>query len=115
MSTSKRLLLVGAAIALGFAFGPAKAQPVDTARIAAGNPNDWLTYHGSYNDWNYSGLDQINTNNVKDLSIAWIHVPGKSTRGLQSVPLVRDVHRRSLRFAGTGRRRPAGRTLYIVP
>ena len=90
MSKSKRLLLAGAAIALGFAFGPAKAQPVDTARIAAGNPNDWLTYHGSYNDWNYSGLDQINTNNVKDLSIAWIHVPGKSTRGLQSVPLVAD-------------------------
>ena len=24
------------------------AQPVDTARIEAGGPNDWLTYHGSY-------------------------------------------------------------------
>ena len=45
----------------------ALAQPVDTARIAAGDPNDWLTYHGSYNGWNFSGLDQINASNVKDL------------------------------------------------
>ena len=66
------------------------AQPVDTARIAAGSPNDWLTYHGAYNGWNYSGLDQINPSNVKDLAVAWIHVPGRSTRGLQSVPLVAD-------------------------
>ena len=63
---------------------------MDTARIAAGSPNDWLTYHGAYNGWNYSGLDQINAGNVKDLSVAWIHVPGRSTRGLQSVPLVAD-------------------------
>ena len=60
------------------------------ARIAAGSPNDWLTYHGAYNGWNYSGLDQINPSNVKDLAVAWIHVPGRSTRGLQSVPLVAD-------------------------
>jgi len=72
------------------AAGTANAQPVDTSRIATGSPNDWLTYHGSYNDWHYSGLDQINTSNVKDLSVAWIHVPGKSTRGLQSMPLVAD-------------------------
>ncbi|HSU03961.1 MAG TPA: PQQ-binding-like beta-propeller repeat protein [Acetobacteraceae bacterium] len=69
---------------------PAIAQPIDTARIAAGSPNDWLSYHGSYKDWNYSGLDQINTSNVGNLAVAWIHVPGKSTRGLQSMPLAAD-------------------------
>ena len=69
---------------------PAVAQPIDTARIAAGDPNDWLTYHGSYNGMDYSGLDQINANNVKDLQVAWIHIPGKSTRGLQSMPLAAD-------------------------
>ena len=69
---------------------PALAQPIDTARIAAGNPNDWLTYHQSYNGWSYSGLDQINASNVKDLEVAWIHVPGHATRGLQSMPLVAD-------------------------
>jgi PQQ-dependent dehydrogenase (methanol/ethanol family) len=78
------------ATALALTATTALAQPIDTARIAAGSPNDWLTNHGSYKDWNYSGLDQINTSNVKDLVVAWIHVPGKSTRGLQSTPLVAD-------------------------
>ncbi|MCL2429507.1 MAG: PQQ-binding-like beta-propeller repeat protein, partial [Alphaproteobacteria bacterium] len=68
----------------------AHAQPVDTARIAAGNPNDWLSHNGAYNDWSFSGLDQINAGNVKDLAVAWIHVPGRSTRGLQSTPLAAD-------------------------
>ncbi len=78
------------AVSVAFAAAPAFAQPIDTARIAAGNPNDWLTYHGSYNDWDFSGLSQINSNNVQDLEVAWLHVPGKSTRGLQSMPLAAD-------------------------
>jgi PQQ-dependent dehydrogenase (methanol/ethanol family) len=80
------MLAVGAVVAAV----PGHAQPVDTGRIAAGSPNDWLTYRGAYNGWNYSGLDQINASTVKDLSVAWLHVPGRSTRGLQSVPLVAD-------------------------
>jgi alcohol dehydrogenase (cytochrome c) len=79
------VLIVGAAIA-----GPALAQNVDTAAIDAGKPNDWLTYHGSYKSYHYSPLDQINAGNVGNLQIAWIHVPGRSTRGLQSMPLVAD-------------------------
>jgi len=71
--------------------GPmAIAQPVDTALIDAGSANDWLTYHGSYKSYHYSPLDQINTGNVRDLAVAWIHVPGRSTRGLQSMPLAVD-------------------------
>jgi len=68
------------------------AEAVDPARIEAAdqNPNDWLTYHGSYRSWHYSPLDQINTENVKRLRVAWIHHPGRSTRGLQSFPLVAD-------------------------
>ncbi|MBV8459138.1 MAG: PQQ-binding-like beta-propeller repeat protein, partial [Acetobacteraceae bacterium] len=87
-----RQLLAGTALAIGSALltGSALAQPIDTARIAAGSPNDWLTYHQSYNDWDFSGLDQINTNNVQNLEVAWIHVPGRSTRGLQSMPLAAD-------------------------
>lgn len=89
MSRAANGLVFGIALSLGAA-SLASAQPIDTARIAAGSPNDWLTYHGSYNDWNFSGLDQINSSNVQNLEVAWIHVPGKSTRGLQSVPLVAD-------------------------
>jgi alcohol dehydrogenase (cytochrome c) len=84
-------LLAGAALVIGgVTAAPAVAQPIDTARIAAGSPNDWLTYHGSYNGWDYSGLTQINANNVQGLGVAWLHVPGKSTRGLQSMPLAAD-------------------------
>src|SRR4051794_868796 len=65
---------------------------VDPSRIenADRNPNDWLTYHGSYKSWHYSPLDQINTANVKNLQVAWMHSPGRVTRGLQSFPLVAD-------------------------
>jgi len=70
--------------------GGAVGQPVDTALIDMGSPNDWLTYHGSYKSYHFSPLDQINANNVRDLEVAWIHVPGRSTRGLQSMPLAVD-------------------------
>ena len=92
MQKSTQAMVAGAALAIGASVtaAPAVAQPIDTARIAAGSPNDWLTYHGSYNGWDYSGLDQINASNVQGLGVAWIHVPGKSTRGLQSMPLAAD-------------------------
>jgi PQQ-dependent dehydrogenase (methanol/ethanol family) len=85
-------LAASISIAVGAALTalPALAQPVDTARIEAGGANDWLTYHGSYRSYHYSGLDQINAFNVKDLQVAWMHVPGRSTRGLQSMPLAAD-------------------------
>ena len=70
-------------LAIGMMVGgpTAIAQPVDTALIDTGSANDWLTYHGSYKSYHYSLLDQINTGNVRDLAVAWIHVPGRSTRG----------------------------------
>ncbi len=78
------------AAALGLSIAPAGA--VDPSRLlkADQDPNDWLTYHGSYKSYHYSGLDKINTSNVKNLDVAWMHVPGRSTRGLQSMPLVAD-------------------------
>src|SRR5246127_4760958 len=78
------------AFAATLATSSAFAQSVDTARIEAGGQNDRLTYHGSYKSYNYSPLSQINASNVGNLAVAWIHIPGKSTRGLQSTPLVAD-------------------------
>ncbi|HET6522382.1 MAG TPA: PQQ-binding-like beta-propeller repeat protein [Geminicoccaceae bacterium] len=68
------------------------AFAIDPSRIemAHKNPNDWLTYHGSYKSWHYSPLDQINADTVKNLKVAWMHFPGRSTRGLQSMPLAAD-------------------------
>src|SRR5260370_23836 len=77
---------IGATLAASSTF----AQTVDTARIEAAGQNDWLTYQGSYKSHHYSPLAQINTNNVGNLAVAWIHIPGRSTRGLQSMPLVAD-------------------------
>src|SRR5260370_27044650 len=77
---------IGATLAASSTF----AQTVDTARIEAAGQNDWLTYHGSYKSYHYSPLAQINTSNVSNLSVAWIHIPGRSTRGLQSMPLAAD-------------------------
>src|SRR5437764_11478189 len=73
------------------AIGP-EAAPVSPARLQAAEqtPNDWLTYHGGYKSQHYSALDQINAGNVKNLEVAWIHMPGRSTRGLQSTPLAAD-------------------------
>src|ERR1700726_1293841 len=80
------VLAIGATLAASSTF----AQSVDTARSEAGGQNDWLTYHGSYKSYHYSPLAQINTSNVANLSVAWIHIPGRSTRGLQSTPLAAD-------------------------
>src|SRR5512134_3410499 len=77
---------IGATLAASATF----AQPVDTARIEAAGQNDWLTYHGTYKSYHYSPLDQINPGNVKNLRIAWMHFPGRATRGVQSTPLVAD-------------------------
>ncbi len=53
------------------------------------DPENWLTYGGTYDSQRHSPLDQVNTKNVHTLAPAWIFpVPGASL--LQSVPLVAD-------------------------
>jgi alcohol dehydrogenase (cytochrome c) len=54
------------------------------------DPNNWAMYHGNFTGWHHSGLDQINTSNVGDLSLAWQHIPSSSKRGIQSFPLAVD-------------------------
>src|SRR6267154_2905103 len=92
MERTRKSLAISVALAVGATLAATSgfAQPVDTARIDAGSQNDWLTYHGSYKGYHYSPLDQINTSNVGNLGVAWIHIPGRSTRGLQSMPLAAD-------------------------
>jgi PQQ-dependent dehydrogenase (methanol/ethanol family) len=70
--------------------GPALAQTAQELEAANPNPNDWLSYHGTYKGYNFSGLEQINAANVKDLQVAWMHFPGRTTRGIQSMPLAKD-------------------------
>jgi alcohol dehydrogenase (cytochrome c) len=78
------------ALAAGLYGVPAMAADQPNLANADQNPNDWLTYHGSYKSYHFSPLEQVNADNVKNLQVAWTHVPGRSTRGLQSTPLVAD-------------------------
>src|SRR5712671_996789 len=86
------LALAAVAIAPRVSAVAPEVSAVSPARLEAAEqtPNDWLTYHGGYKSYHYSALDQINASNVKNLAVAWIHLPGRSTRGLQSMPLVAD-------------------------
>ncbi len=49
-------------------------QPVTSSRIlnAAQEPQNWLTYSGSYNGQRYSTLNQITPANVSNLNLEWV-------------------------------------------
>src|SRR4030081_3825883 len=68
---------------------PAHAQDAAALNAEAAQ-NDWPTHHGTYKSYHYSGLEQINAGNVKNLEVAWLHYPERATRGLQSTPLALD-------------------------
>jgi alcohol dehydrogenase (cytochrome c) len=56
---------------------------------AAREPQQWLTYSGTYNGQRFSALDQINTRNVAQLSLQWVFQTG--VRGEhETTPLVID-------------------------
>ena len=52
--------------------------------------NDWTWYHGNDSATRYSALSDINTGNIGDLNVAWIHQPGAIEQGLEATPLVID-------------------------
>lgn len=94
MRVKSRFIAFSAALVAGTMLGSvaSMAQAVDAKRLEAADHDskDWLTYHSSYKGYDYSGLDQINTKTVKNLEVAWMHFPGRTTRGMQSMPLAVD-------------------------
>jgi alcohol dehydrogenase (cytochrome c) len=93
MRQHKWILCGVAALCLALPYTTARAAELDGDALlnADKNPNDWVMYHGTYNSWHYSGLDQINASNIKNLQLAWIHNPGSSPHGgIQSFPLAID-------------------------
>ena len=73
-------------VAALFTASPTHAQDAAALNAEAAQ-KDWPTHHGTYKSYHYSGLDQINTGNVKNLEVAWMHFPERATRGIQSTPL----------------------------
>jgi alcohol dehydrogenase (cytochrome c) len=78
---------------------PAVTATVTSDRIARARsePQNWLTYYGTYDGQRYSTLDQINTSTVKDLKTAWVFQAGviglvanPATYALEAAPIVVD-------------------------
>src|SRR3954469_11733997 len=78
---------------------PPVASDVTYERIlnARSEPQNWLTYYGAYDGQRYSPLDQINKENVRKLSPAWVFQcgsvvlhSGKSTYSFEASPIVVD-------------------------
>ena len=51
---------------------------------------DWPHYGGSQAAWRFSGLDQVNTTNVRNLVPVWLFQTGDYADGLQCSPIVSD-------------------------
>jgi alcohol dehydrogenase (cytochrome c) len=80
----------GAALAVGLLPMVAAAYtPVTDARLENPEPGNWLMTRGNYQGWSYSPLDQINTNNVKNLVPVWTYSTGV-TSGHQAPTIVND-------------------------
>lgn len=75
---------------LMFASAAIQAQ-VTSERLlsAADEPQNWLTYSGSYAGWRYSKLDQITTENASHLSMQWAFQVGDLGQ-FETTPLVVD-------------------------
>ena len=93
--------LFAAFAALLLFIGPVQAQVMfDSILHASREPQNWLTYSGSYSSQRYSLLDQINRDNVKNLQLKWVYrpspialpeIPGSSSENkMEATPLVVD-------------------------
>ena len=56
---------------------------------AESDPQNWLTYSGSYRSWRYSALELINRQNVASLKVAWVHQMPTNHR-IEATPIVVD-------------------------
>ena len=56
---------------------------------ADAEPQNWMTYSGSYKGWRYSPLDQVNRSNVGTLKVAWVYQMPITER-IETTPLVVD-------------------------
>jgi alcohol dehydrogenase (cytochrome c) len=56
---------------------------------ASHEPQNWLTYSGTYKSWRYSTLDQINASNASNLATQWVF-QSASLGQFETTPLVID-------------------------
>jgi alcohol dehydrogenase (cytochrome c) len=61
---------------------------ITDAMLRNPSPNDWIMIRHDYHANNYSTLNQINRENVKDLQLQWVWAMNEGTN--QAAPLVHD-------------------------
>jgi len=77
-------------VCLAVAAGPLAAQVSYQRLLQAGTePQNWLTYSGSYKSWRYSALNQINRQNASTLKLAWVYQM-VTIHKVETTPLVVD-------------------------
>lgn len=88
----KKLGQVAVLLAVTLMFvAPTAMADSSAANIKNCPPENWCAYHRTVDTGSrFSPLDQINTQNVKDLRAVWIFQPGDPRMGLHSTPLVVD-------------------------
>ena len=71
---------------------PAYAQEPSWERLINSDrePQNWMSYGGNYAAHRFSALDQINRDNVKQLTPVWMFHTGELRGGLNSTPIVVD-------------------------
>ena len=69
----------------------APVAAIDKARLenAAAEPEQWLTYGGSYDEGRHSTLTKINRDTLPELGIGWVYEMQKP-RGVEATPIVVD-------------------------
>ena len=89
LSTSGLMALVAVITLAPAAVAGQSYRPVTDERLTSPEPENWLSYRGTYSGWGYSPLDQIDVSNVQDLSSAWAFSTN-TTGGHESPPIVND-------------------------
>ncbi len=76
---------------IGLASAPAALADSSAANIKNCADGNWCAYHRTVDTaWRHTPLKQITKENVKDLKVAWMFLPGNDRMGLQSTPVVID-------------------------
>lgn len=68
-------------------FAAVRNVPASAIEASASNPDDWLTYSGSYTGARHSSLSQINAGNVSRMRLMWMHQVPNSDPRFETTPL----------------------------
>ena len=89
MTSTTRLTLITLLLA-GLVPAEASAQVTFERLLNADEePENWLTYSGTYSSNRHTKLDQITPENVEDLELSWVF-QASSLEAFQATPLVVD-------------------------